>query len=64
MDPERTMLTSFEINLVAAYRSSSSLPERISIVRRYAELTRLSMGRAEDALDLLAYMLRTHIARI
>jgi len=57
------MLTSTETTLVIAYRASSSAAERGSIIRRYAELARLSMGRAEDALDLWAYMLGRHAAR-
>jgi hypothetical protein len=57
------MLTSTETSLVLAYRASSSAAERGSIIGRYAEMARLSMGRAEDALDLWAYMLGRHTAR-
>ena len=56
-------LTSTETELVMAYRCSSSASDRTSIIRRYADLAHLSMGRAEDALDLWAYMLARHIAR-
>jgi hypothetical protein len=51
------MLTSIETTLVVAYRASSNAAERGSLIRRYAEMSRLSVGRAEDALDLWAYML-------
>jgi hypothetical protein len=59
----KAMLTSIETSLVIAYRGSSTAAERGPIIQRYAELARLSMGRAEDALDLWAYMLGTHTAR-
>jgi hypothetical protein len=58
------MLTSIETTLVIAYRASSNAAERGSIIRRYAELVRLSVGKAEDALDLWAYMLGKHAARV
>ena len=51
------MLTSIETKLVIAYRASSNAGERGSIIRRYAEMARLSVGKAEDALDLWVYML-------
>jgi hypothetical protein len=57
------MLTSIETTLVIAYRASSNAAERGSLIRRYAELSRLSVGKAEDALDMWAYMLGTHGAR-
>jgi hypothetical protein len=55
------MLTSIETTLVIAYRASSNAAERSSIIRRYAELAKLSPGKAEDALDLWAYMLGNRV---
>lgn len=50
-----------EARLIHAYRSAADAPERATIIRRYGEITHLSMGRAEDALDLWAHLL--NIAR-
>lgn len=50
-------VTPVEARLIHAYRCARDVPERGTIIRRYAEITHLSMGRAEDALDLWAYML-------
>ena len=55
------MLTSIETTLVIAYRASSSADERGSIIRRYAEWTKLSLCKAEDALDLWSYMLGSRV---
>jgi hypothetical protein len=50
------IITAAEANLIQSYRSVS-IPDRSAIVRRYAQMTHLSLGRAEDALDLWVYML-------
>jgi hypothetical protein len=50
------IITAAEANLIQSYRSVST-PDRSAIVRRYAQMTHLSLGRAEDALDLWVYML-------
>jgi hypothetical protein len=50
------ILTAAEANLIHTYRSVS-IPDRVAIVRKYAQATHLSLGRAEDALDLWVYML-------
>jgi hypothetical protein len=50
------ILTATEANLIRAYRSVPSL-DRGAIVSKYAQMTHLSLGRAEDALDLWVYML-------
>jgi hypothetical protein len=50
-------MTQTEVELICNYRSSS---EREPIIRQYAELTRLSLGRAEDALDLWSHLLEQH----
>jgi hypothetical protein len=52
-------VTVAEIGLIHAYRSVAHAPERAAIIRRYAEITRLSLGRAEDALDLWIHLLDT-----
>lgn len=49
-------MTLAEMKLVDAYRSVA-VAERAPIIRRYADMTHLSLGRAEDALDLWAHML-------
>jgi hypothetical protein len=49
-------MTLAEMRLVDAYRSVAAV-ERASIIRLYADMTHLSLGRAEDALDLWAHML-------
>ena len=46
-----------EASLICAYRTAAKAADKIGIIRRYAEMTRLSLGRAEDALDLFAHML-------
>ena len=43
-----------EIELIRDYRCAA---ERAPLIRRYAELTHLSLGRAEDALDLWVHLL-------
>ncbi len=50
------ILTATEANLIHTYRSAS-IPDRVAVVRKYAQATHLSLGRAEDALDLWVYML-------
>jgi hypothetical protein len=50
-------MTQAEVELICNYRSSA---EREPIIRQYAELTRLSLGRAEDALDLWSHLLEQH----
>jgi hypothetical protein len=50
------ILTAAEATLVHNYRSVP-IPDRTAIVRKYAQVTHLSLGRAEDALDLWVYML-------
>lgn len=50
-------VTLAEARLIHAYRSAADAPEKAAIVRCYGEITRLSMGRAEDALDLWAHLL-------
>jgi len=50
------IMTAAEANLIHTYRSVS-IPDRTAIVRKYAQMTRLFLGRAEDALDLWVYML-------
>ena len=60
--PERNMaltMTFAEVELICDYRSVERA-ERAPIIRRYAEMTRLSLGRAEDALDLLSHLLDQH----
>ncbi|HTR36875.1 MAG TPA: hypothetical protein VMH80_13285 [Bryobacteraceae bacterium] len=58
-------LTMPEIELIRDYRCA---PDRVPLIRRYAELTHLSLGRAEDALDLWVHLLeppaeRTSVVR-
>jgi hypothetical protein len=50
-------VTPVEAGLIDAYRCARDASGRATIIRRYAEITRLSMGRAEDALDLWAHLL-------
>jgi hypothetical protein len=50
------ILTATEANLIHEYRSVS-IPDRVAVVRKYAQVTHVSLGRAEDALDLWVYML-------
>lgn len=50
------ILTPMEANLIHSYRSVAIL-DRAAVVRKYAQITHLSLGRAEDALDLWVYML-------
>ena len=52
-----THITATEVELVRAYQSTSEATKKASIIRRYADLLKLSLGRAEDQLDLCAYML-------
>jgi hypothetical protein len=52
----RDIMTAAEANLIHSYRSVS-IPDRMAVVRKYAQETHLSLGRAEDALDLWVYML-------
>ena len=52
-------VTVAEVGLIHAYRSAAHAPERATIIRRYAEITHLSLGRAEDALDLWIHLLET-----
>lgn len=50
-------ITLSEIELVRAYQSTPEALKKAAIIRRYADLLKLSLGRAEDQLDLWAYML-------
>jgi hypothetical protein len=50
------ILTATEADLIHSYRSVA-IPDRVAVVRKYAQVTHLSLGRAEDALDLWVYML-------
>jgi hypothetical protein len=52
-------VTVAEVGLIRAYRSVAHALERATIIRRYAEITHLSLGRAEDALDLWVHLLET-----
>lgn len=54
------ILTFAEAKLISAYRVASIAADRLAIIRRYAEMTHLSLGRAEDALDLWVHILATH----
>lgn len=49
-----------ELGLIQAYGSTTRMAERRPIICRYAEITRLSVGRAEDALDLWVHLLAQH----
>jgi hypothetical protein len=49
-----------ELGLIQAYRSTTGLADRRPIIRSYAEITHLSVGRAEDALDLWVHLLAQH----
>jgi hypothetical protein len=53
-------ITFAEIELIRLYRSAA---ERTPIIRRYAEINRLSLGRAEDALDLWVHLLEPPVER-
>lgn len=53
-------LTVSEIELIRDYRCA---PDRAPLIRRYAELTHLSLGRAEDALDLWVHLLEPPMDR-
>jgi hypothetical protein len=57
------ILTFAEASLINAYGSTSIATDRQAIIRRYADMTRLSMGRAEDALDLWVHILSANVAR-
>ena len=57
------ILTAAEENLINAYRVTPAAADRSAIIRSYAALKRLSLGRAEDALDLWTYMFANHVAR-
>jgi hypothetical protein len=46
-----------EAGLIHAYRSAADESKRAAIIRRYAEINRFSVGRAEDELDLWVHML-------
>ena len=50
------ILTATEADLIHSYRSVA-IPDRVAVGRKYAQVTHLSLGRAEDALDLWVYML-------
>jgi hypothetical protein len=50
-------VTPVESGLIHAYQCARDAPERGTIIHRYAKITHLSMGRAEDALDLWAHLL-------
>jgi hypothetical protein len=50
-------LTPVEAGLIRDYRCARDVPERATIVRRYAEISHFSIGRAEDALDLWVHLL-------
>jgi hypothetical protein len=54
------ILTFAEAKLISAYRVASIAGDRLAIIRRYSEMTHLSLGRAEDALDLWAHILAAH----
>ncbi len=56
-------VTLAEARLIDAYRNASIGMERSAIIRSYADLNRLSLGRAEDALDLWAHILEAHCGR-
>jgi hypothetical protein len=53
-------MTQAEVELIYNYRFAA---ERTPIIRQYAEITRLSLGRAEDALDLWSHLLEQHRTR-
>jgi hypothetical protein len=53
----RSGLTLSEWGLIYAYQSSAGIAERSPIIHRYAEIAHLSLGRAEDALDLWVHLL-------
>ena len=56
------ILTFAEEKLISAYRAKPAAAERSEIIRKYADMKRLSLGRAEDALDLWAHMLTNQFA--
>jgi hypothetical protein len=56
------ILTLAEEKLIDAYRAAPVAADRSAIIRSYATLKRLSLGRAEDALDLWAHMFASHFA--
>jgi hypothetical protein len=49
-----------ELGLIQAYRSTTAIAARSPIIRRYADITHLSVGRAEDALDLWVHLLKQY----
>jgi hypothetical protein len=53
--PMTSPMTFAEASLINAYRNTST--DRSAIIRSYADMNRLSLGRAEDALDLWAHIL-------
>jgi len=53
-------LTTSELELIRAYRCAA---DRDPLIRRYAMLNHLSLGRAEDALDLWVHLLEPPIRR-
>jgi len=53
-------ITFAEIELIRVYRSAA---ERAPIIRRYAEINHLSLGRAEDALDRWVHLLELQVER-
>ncbi|HUA19461.1 MAG TPA: hypothetical protein VMB25_12010 [Bryobacteraceae bacterium] len=53
-------LTISEIELIRDYRCAA---DRSPLIRRYAELAHLSLGRAEDALDLWVHLLEPPMQR-
>lgn len=56
-------VTLAEVRLVDAYRHAAVGAERSEIIHRYADINGLSLGRAEDALDLWAHILENHCGR-
>jgi hypothetical protein len=56
-------MTDAEIRLIHAYGSVPKGAGRTPIIQRYAEITHLSLGRAEDALDLWAHLTAQHRER-
>ena len=56
-------VTLTEVRMIDAYRHAFVGAERSEIIHRYADINGLSLGRAEDALDLWAHMLEKHCGR-
>ena len=51
-------ITVTEIDMVRAYQGTPDATDKAAMIMRYAEFMHLSPGRAEDQLDLWAYLLR------